>query len=178
MLTAHRILGTEVGSTAPVFLAFLAIHVLAGITAVVSGAIAAIARKGSPRHIRAGRWYYRAITVVFTTATVLAAMRWRQDYHLFILGAVAFTAATVGYQHRRRHRPGDTGHIAGMGAGYVVMLTAFYVDNGPHLPLWDRLPTLSFWLLPSVIGAPIIARAIVRARRASWKAPPDGGSVI
>jgi hypothetical protein len=166
MLMAHRILGTEVGSTAPVFLAFLAIHVLAGITAVVSGAIAAIARKGSPRHIRAGRWYYRAITVVFTTATVLAAMRWRQDYYLFILGAIAFTAATVGYQHRRRHRPGDTGHIAGMGTAYVTMLTAFYVDNGPHLPLWDRLPRLSFWLLPSVIGAPIIARAIVRARRA------------
>jgi len=174
MLTASRILGTEVGSSAPVFLAFLAIHVLAGITAVVSGAIAAIARKGSPRHIRAGRWYYRAITVVFITATILAALRWRQDYYLFILGAIAFTAATIGYQHRRRHRSGDTGHIAGMGTAYVVMLTAFYVDNGPHLPLWDRLPTLTFWLLPSAIGAPIIARSIVRARRArgSGKPPP------
>jgi hypothetical protein len=63
--------------------------------------------------------------------------------------------------------PGDTGHIAGMGAGYVAMLTAFYVDNGPHLPLWDRLPTLAFWLLPSAIGAPIIARAVIRARRAA-----------
>jgi hypothetical protein len=130
------------------------------------GAIAAIARKGSPRHIHAGRWHYRAITVVFVTATILAAMRWRQDYYLFILGAIAFTAATIGYQHRRRHRPGDTGHIAGMGTAYVVMLTAFYVDNGPHLPLWDRLPALTFWLLPSAIGAPITARAIVRARRA------------
>jgi hypothetical protein len=171
MLTASRILGTEVGSTAPVFLAFLAIHVLAGITAVATGAIAAIARKGSPRHIRAGRWYYRAITVVFITATILAAMRWRQDYHLFILGAIAFTAATIGYQHRRRHRPGDTGHIAGMGAAYIVMLTAFYVDNGPHLPLWDHLPTLAFWLLPSAIGAPITARAILRARRARASPP-------
>ena len=43
------------------------------------------------------------------------------------------------------------------------MLTAFYVDNGPHLPLWDRLPTLAFWLLPSAIGAPIIGRAVIRA---------------
>ena len=166
MLTAGRILGTEVGSTAPVFLAFLAIHVIGGITAVASGAIAALARKGSPRHIRAGRWYYGAITVVFITATILAAMRWRQDYQLFILGTIAFAAATIGYQHRRRHRPGDTGHIAGMGAAYVVMLTAFYVDNGPHLPLWDRLPSLAFWLLPAAIGAPIVTRAIIRARRA------------
>jgi hypothetical protein len=51
-----------------------------------------------------------------------------------------------------------------MGIAYVAMLTAFYVDNGPHLPVWDRLPALSFWLLPSAIGAPIIARAIVLAR--------------
>ena len=164
MLLASRILGDQVGPTAPVFLAFLAVHVLAGLTAVITGAIAALVRKGSPRHIRAGRWYYRAITIVFATATVLAAMRWRQDYYLFIIGAVAFAAATIGYQHRRRHRPGDTAHIAGMGVAYVAMLTAFYVDNGPHLPLWDRLPTPAFWLLPSAIGAPIITRAIVHAR--------------
>jgi hypothetical protein len=164
MVTAARILGDQVGSTAPVFLAFLAVHVLAGLTAVVTGAVAALVRKGSPRHIRAGRWYYLAITVVFVTATVLAALRWRQDYYLFIIGAVAFTAATIGYQHRRRHRPGDTGHIAGMGIAYVAMLTAFYVDNGPHLPLWDRLPAFMFWLLPTAIGAPIIARAIIHAR--------------
>jgi hypothetical protein len=172
MVTASRILGDQVGSTAPVFLAFLAVHVIAGLTAVITGAVAALARKGSPRHVRAGRWFYRAITVVFATATVLAAMRWRQDYYLFVVGAVAFTAATIGYQHRRRHRPGDTGHIAGMGVGYVAMLTAFYVDNGPHLPLWDRLPTLSFWLLPSAIGAPVIARAVLRARKSAGTHAP------
>ena len=175
MVTAARILGDQVGSTAPVFLAFLAVHVLAGLTAVVTGAVAALVRKGSPRHIRAGRWYYLAITVVFVTATVLAALRWRQDYYLFIIGAVAFTAATIGYQHRRRHRPGDTGHIASMGVAYVAMLTAFYVDNGPHLPLWDRLPAFMFWLLPTAIGAPIIARAIIhaRARHAPLQDAPD-----
>ena len=136
----------------------------AGLTAVITGAAAALARKGSPRHIRAGRWYYRAITAVFATATALAAMRWAQDYYLFLLGATAFTAATIGYLHRRRHRPGDTGHIAGMGIAYTAMLTAFYVDNGPHLPLWDRLPILAFWILPAAIAVPIITRAIIRAR--------------
>ena len=170
MLTASRILGTEVGSTAPVFLAFLAVHIIGGLTAVAAGAIAALSRKGSPRHIHAGRWFYRAITVVSITATILAAMRWRQDYYLFIIGVVAYTAATIGYQHRRRHRPGDTGHITGMGVAYVAMLTAFYVDNGPHLPLWDRLPTLAFWLLPSAIGTPIIAHAVRRARHARLEA--------
>jgi hypothetical protein len=51
------------------------------------------------------------------------------------------------------------------------MLTAFYVDNGPHLPLWDRLPAWVFWLLPSAIGAPVIARAVLRARRAHQDLP-------
>jgi hypothetical protein len=164
MVTASRILGDQVGSTAPAFLAFLAVHVLAGLAAVITGAVAALARKGGPRHIRAGRWYYRAITVVFATAAVLAAMRWAEDWYLLVLGATAFTAATIGYLHRRRHRPGDTGHIAGMGVAYTAMLTAFYVDNGPHLPLWDRLPDLAFWLLPAAIAAPLIARAISRSR--------------
>jgi len=173
MVTASRILGDQVGSTAPAFLAVLAVHVIAGLAAVITGAVAALARKGSPRHVRAGRWYYRAITVVFATAAALAAMRWAQDWYLFLLGAVAFAAATAGYLHRRRHRPGDTGHIAGMGIAYTAMLTAFYVDNGPHLPLWDRLPALAFWLLPSAIAAPLIVRAITRARNGPPRGAPE-----
>lgn len=169
-MTAAKIFGDQVGSTAPVFLAFLAVHVLAGLTAVIAGAAAALTRKGSHRHIRAGRLFYRTIAVVFATATALTVMRVRQDYGLLIIGAVAFGAATLGYLHRRRGRPGDTGHIVGMGIGYMAMLTAFYVDNGPHLPLWDRLPPLTFWFLPAAIGAPIIARAVLAARRRAQRA--------
>jgi hypothetical protein len=164
MVTASRILGDQVGSTAPVFLGFLAIHVIAGLTAVATGAIAGLALKGSPRHVRAGRWFYAAITMVFVTATALAVMRWRQDYYLFIIGAVAMAAATIGYQHRRRRRPGDTGHIAGMGIGYTAMLTAFLVDNGPHLPLWDRLPTAAFWFIPAAVAGPSYAPGTPAAR--------------
>ena len=162
MAETARILGTDVGSTAPVFLAVLGVHVLAGLTAVVTGATAALTAKGGRRHVWAGRWYYRAISVVFATALALTATRPRADYHLAVIGLVAFTAATIGYLHRRWHRPGDAPHITGMGVSYIAMLTAFYVDNGPHLPLWDRLPSLSFWFLPAVIGIPIIVRALGR----------------
>jgi cytochrome bd-type quinol oxidase subunit 2 len=160
-----HILGTEVGSTAPLFLAVLAVHVLAALAAVLTGATAALTSKGSPRHVRAGRWYYRALTGVFGTALALTAMRPRQDYHLALIGAVAFTAATVGYLHRRRRRPGDAPHIIGMGLSYIAMLTAFYVDNGPHLPLWNRLPGIAFWVLPTAVGAPLIAHALRRVHR-------------
>jgi hypothetical protein len=52
------------------------------------------------------------------------------------------------------------------------LLTALYVDNGPHLPLWDRLPALAFWFLPGVVAAPIIARALLAARRRASPADP------
>lgn len=168
MHAAGRIFGDEVSSTAPVFLAFLAVHVLSGMAAVLTGAItAALTRKGSRIHVRIGRVFYRAITVVFVSGTALAAMRPREDWYLFLIGAVAYTGARTGVQHRRRRRPGDTVHIIGMGMGYVAMLTAFYVDNGPQLPMGSRLPTVAFWLLPTAIGAPIVSLSVMRrARRA------------
>ena len=55
-----------------------------------------------------------------------------------------------------------TFHIAGLGLSYIVLLTAFYVDNGPHLPLWNRLPTVAFWLGPSIVGLPLLVRALCR----------------
>jgi len=107
------------------------VHVVAGLTAVITGATAALSAKGSSRHVRAGRLYYWAITVLFTTALILAAMRPREDWHLALIGTVAFTAAFLGVRHRRLRRSGDAGHIVGMGVSFAAMLTAFYVDNGP-----------------------------------------------
>ena len=144
------------------FLVVLAVHAPAGLTCVVTGALAALSRKGSRRHIIAGRIYGAAIWVVFTTALLLTALRWPHDLHLAAIGAVSFTAALLGRAARRRHWPGDRAHILGMGISYVALLTAFYVDNGPKLPLWDRMPTITFWLAPPLIGAAIIRRALTR----------------
>jgi hypothetical protein len=150
-------------STAPMFLTFLAIHVLAGLTCAVTGAAAALTRKGSGHHRRLGGLYFRVVCVVFATALVLAGLRWPHDNYLALLGTVSFAGALVGYLSRRRHWPGDRAHIIGMGTSYIALLTAFYVDNGKQLPLWDRLPTIVYWLGPTLIGVPLMIRAI-RAR--------------
>ena len=52
-------------------------------------------------------------------------------------------------------------HISALGMSYVLLLTAFYVDNGPHLPLWNKLPAIAFWLLPAAIGVPLSVRALL-----------------
>ncbi|WP_204071664.1 hypothetical protein [Planotetraspora phitsanulokensis] len=156
------ILGTPIPNAGPVFFAALAIHVLAGLTCVAGGATAALTRKGSPTHMRFGRAYFWGLVVVYGTLTVMSAIRWRENVHLFVIGTLAFAAGLTGYLNRR-HRPAV--HILGMGMSYVLLLTGFYVDNGPHLPLWDRLPAVAFWVLPSLIGLPLIARALTRRHR-------------
>ncbi|HMG30261.1 MAG TPA: hypothetical protein VK585_09095, partial [Jiangellaceae bacterium] len=76
---------------------------------------------------------------------------------------------------RRRHRPGWPPHHAiGMGGSYIALLTGFYVDNGPFLPLWKELPHVTFWLLPSIIGVPLIWFALHRYRRTTSRTRPDG----
>lgn len=174
-IPAHHVAGLDVPSTAPVFLTFVGIHVVAGLVSVVTGALAALSHKGSARHITVGRVYFGGICTVFGTATAMAVMRWREDYGFFLIGLVAFCLALTGFTARVRHWPGDSVHIIGMGGAYVAMLTAFYVDNGKHLPLWDRLPTAAFWVLPSVVGVPIIVRAL---RNSTWrvKQAPSAGT--
>jgi len=141
----------------------IAAHVAAGIGAVVVGAVAIFATKGSMRHRRAGLSYLTALAILALTGGILALEAWAARAHLFVLGTLAFVLALTGYAAKRRRREGWMArHLVAMGASYVVMLTAFYVDNGPRLPLWWRLPTWALWVLPSAIGAPIIGRALVR----------------
>lgn len=93
----------------------------------------------------------------------LSILRWPANNHLFVLGIVSFGAAGVGRMARRRAGPGWLRvHMAGMAISYVLLLTAFYVDNGPHLPLWRSLPRLAHWLLPSLVGVPILLWALAR----------------
>lgn len=156
-MQAVRVFGLELPDAGPLFFAALAVHILAGLTSVVAGALAATAGKRPGRHPRAGRVYLWGIGVVFATATVLAAIRWREDWHLFAIATVAAGLALFGWQARRRPRPGWSGrHAIGMGGSYIALLTGFYVDNGPQLPLWDRLPHWTYWLIPATVGVPLI----------------------
>jgi hypothetical protein len=155
-----------------VFPAALAVHVLAGVTCVIAGAVAATARKRRGRHPTAGTVYLWGLAVVFTTATVMAVLHWRDDAHLFAIAAVAFGLGRYGRRARRRHRPGwPRRHAIGMGGSYIALFTGFYVDNGPRLPLWDRLPHWSYWVLPAAVGIPLTWLAL-RRFHAPVRTPP------
>lgn len=156
------------------FSLLLLVHVPAGVTCVVTGAVALLSRKRPGRHPRFGEIYVWALAVVFATATGMAVLRWQEDAYLFYLGVLSFGAGALGYAARKARWPGwMTFHIAGLSLSYIALLTAFYVDNGPRLPLWNRLPTIAFWVGPSALGLPLLARALPRHTRV----PRDLGAV-
>jgi hypothetical protein len=167
------IAGIEIPSIDPLFLTVVGIHVVLGLACVIIGAIAMLSEKRPGRHPLNGTIYFRCLAGVFLTASALAAVRWAQDYHLFILGALSFAAAYFGREARRhRWRGWVRLHIAGMGTSYVLLLIAFYVDNGKSLPLWRELPPVAYWLLPAAVGIPLIVRALLWHPLARHPDPP------
>jgi uncharacterized membrane protein len=157
------LLGIPIPSTDPAFLTVVGIHIVFGLAAVVAGAVAMLSNKGRGRHSNFGTIYFWCLFGVFVTMSVLSFVRWAENYHLFSLGALSFALAVFGRVAARwRWHQWPRLHLTGMGGSYIVTLTAFYVDNGKNLPLWKEFPEIAYWLLPGVIGVPLILRALFR----------------
>jgi hypothetical protein len=157
------VLGIPIPSTDPVFLGIVGIHVLFGLSAVTTGAIAMLSNKGRGRHSKFGVIYFWCLIGVFITMSALSFMRWAENYHLFIVGVLSFASVLFGRTAARRHwNQWPRLHLTGMGASYILMLTAFYVDNGKNLPLWRELPEIALWIFPSAVGLPILVYALFR----------------
>ncbi|MFF2388977.1 hypothetical protein [Agromyces sp. NPDC058104] len=155
--------GIEIPDAGPLFLVSVALHIAAGITAVVTGAAVMLMKKGTRRHRRFGWTYVTALGVIFITMVIMVTIRWPLNVHLLVLGMIAMASASLGVVNRRL-RATDAWHIAAMSVSYIAMLTAFLVDNGPQLPVWELLPQWVLWVLPTLVGAPLMFLAIRRRR--------------
>ena len=157
------VFGIPVPSVDPVFLDVVRFHIVAAIGCVLAGVMAMLSRKGRGRHSSWGSIYYWCLATVVVTATGLSMVRWSENYHLFLLGTAAVTAATIARRAlRQRWRNWVRLHIIGMGSSYILMLTAFDVDNGKQLPIWKELPHIAFWALPAGFGVPLLGYALLK----------------
>ena len=155
--------GIVIPSVSPVFLSFVALHVGVALIAVFSGLVAMLSPKRPGRHPRHGKIYFWSLAGVFSSASILSVLRWAENYPLFIIGASAFAMALVARSAvRARWRAWPRIHLIGMGSSYVLLLIAFYVDNGKNLPLWRDRPRVSYWAIPAAIGIPLILRTLLR----------------
>ena len=168
----------------------LVVHALAGLTTGVMGVLAFRAPKRRGRHHEWGKSYLWAYTVVFLTATMLSIQRMPSDAYLLVLATIGYGLALCGYAARRfRQEPlvrrivgkqWVVAHIIGVIGSYVVLWTAFYVDNAHLIPGLKELPTLTFWVLPSIIALPFLVVSLSRfaaktARHARLDTASKGG---
>ncbi len=110
--------------------------------------------------------------MVFLTATILSLQRMPADAYLLVLATFGYGLALCGYAARRfrlepivRWMLGKQWvvvHIIGVIGSYVVLWTAFYVDNAHLIPGLKDLPTLTFWVLPTLIALPFLVVSLSR----------------
>ena len=150
----------------------LVVHALAGLTTGVTGVLAFRAPKRRGRHHEWGKSYLWAYTVVFLTAIMLSVQRLPAAIYLLVLATLGYGLALSGYAARRfrlepivRRIVGKqwvVAHITGVIGSYVVLWTAFYVDNAHLIPGLKQLPILTFWVLPTLIALPFLVASLSR----------------
>lgn len=159
--------GIEVPCDSPVFLAFLAVHVPFGLACVVTGIVAMLSKKSRGLHPTFGTIYYWCLAVVFASATALAAMRWAENYHLFILGLLSVAAASFG-PHGSSAMLARLGHAAYQRHGPVVHPAADSVLRGQ----WQEPAALEGTSLDCVLA--VAWRGRSAAYRSGALATPSG----
>lgn len=165
----------------------LVVHAFAALTTGVTGVITFSRPKRQARHPRWGVRYLWAYTVVFLSAILLSVQHWPDDAYLVVLATLGYGFALGGYGTRRfRQKPWlrrmlgkqwVVAHIVGMIGSYVVLWTAFYVDNAHLIPGLKLLPTLTFWVLPGFIALPFLVVSLSRfAPKAALPAKFEDGA--
>ena len=157
------VLGISIPSASPIFLSIVAVHVAAGLVCTVAGIGAMSTPKRAGRHPYAGTVYYWSLRGGFplhgrplhtSVASEHTPLRARHPVLRRWSGRTNGEAAPLA-----RVAPGPHHRHGGV---VLLLLTAFYVDNGPHLPLWSSLPPLAYWVGPSLVGLPILVWALRR----------------
>jgi hypothetical protein len=137
--------------------ALLAVHICAGVGGLLVGPIAMRAPKRRGLHTRAGLAYQVAVAVLAATALGLVVLAPGRLWGLGVIAVATEAAALAGLAVERRRAPGWLSwHIGLMCGSYISFVTAALVVNWAS-PL--------AWILPTIVGTPLIAAATAHAGR-------------
>ena len=134
----------------------LAAHVGAGCAGLLVGAVTLLVPKRRGWHPRLGIAYQAVVAVMTTSAVVLAVTATPTRWGLLVIAVATEAAAIAGWVVARRRRAGWLPlHVSFTAGSYVSFVTAALVVN------WSS-PLA--WVLPTLIGSPLIAWVSSRAR--------------
>lgn len=107
---------------------------------------------------KAGNANWLDWSIMFLTLLVSSYMLYTRDVILVVFGAISIIMIYSDFRFFRQSNHSKQAwlfrHIGKMSGAYIATVTAFLVTN-VHF-----LPQLAVWLLPTVIGSPIIAYTI------------------
>ena len=160
------------------FRVVLWLHITVGTVGLILGPIAMAAPKGSRLHARAGEVYHWVMLAVCVSAAGLAWLDWTRLWWFLPIAAGSYAFALVGYVAAKYRRRGWlTAHVSGQGGSYIAMVTAVLVVNWELLTGTRGLSSPWAWILPTLIGTPIISWVnvqIARGRRPkAFRRRPD-----
>lgn len=141
------------------FHAILTIHIFSGTLGLMLGPVALLARKRKGRHTNFGEAYHWTMLLVCFTASAVAILQWEKNWYFLFIGLFSYWNAFKGYRAAKKRPPGWLAtHIAGMSGSYIALVTAFFVVNVSSVTGIHSLLTLTAWILPTLIGVPLISR--------------------
>ena len=148
------------------FRAVLVFHIAAGTVGLVLGPIAMTALKGSRLHAWAGELYHWVMLAVCVSAAGLAWLDWERNWWFLPIAVGSYAFAFVGYVAAKRRWPGWLAvHVSGQGGSYIAMLTAILVVNWQLLTGTSGRSSPLAWIIPTVVGSPLIAWVNVQVGR-------------
>lgn len=145
----------------------LFLHVALGFTAVALGPLAMLSRKAPGLHPRLGECYHASVLGVCLTAGGLALLHWERSWAFLPVAIGSYAFALVGYGAAKLRFPGWLRvHVIGQGGSYIAMLTALLVVNWQALAGEPGRSAFWPWVMPTLLGSPLIAWAARRTRQA------------
>ena len=135
----------------------LVIHIVAGSTALLAAVIPVVTKKGGTNHVRAGRAYAAAMSIVFVTALPLAILR--ADTFLLIIAVFSFYLVFAGWRFARNRG----------GKPLWIDWTATSIMAATGLAMWIYGAVIGLsgdtqWVVLFIFGTIAIALSLADAR--------------
>ncbi|OFD52209.1 hypothetical protein BWGOE4_56920 [Bacillus mycoides] len=139
------------------FRVILFIHILVGVICLIAGLAAMVAPKKKGLHKKLGEIYHFSFIIVFITTVAMAIMHWESSSYLLYIGIFSYSLALLGYLAGKfKWKNWVAIHIGSILGSYIAILTAVLVVNVNRMPILNNYNPLIFWLIPTIIGSPII----------------------